>query len=193
LDGRKTQAVAWLGTPTKQAIVDEYKRKIAQVMLYPVNAYDVKTEVMAGLANLVLGKDANGKWPRNTFQIAADLCDDDLALELTAERLVDPEEELKKSVNRRSSDLIDPRAKKEWKKISGRKNDWFDVSVYGFAIAWYLETKLRLNQERWSNLLLDVHGQPVTPDLFTVAAEDPFHKKEAPKMSLAELSKTLNK
>ncbi len=193
LDGRKTQAVAWLGTPTKQAIVDEYKRKIAQVMLYPVNAYDVKTEVMAGLANLVLGKDANGKWPRNTFQIAADLCDDDLALELTAERLVDPEEELKKSVNRRSSDLIDPRAKKEWKKISGRKNDWFDVSVYGFAIAWYLETKLRLNQERWSNLLLDVHGQPVTPDLFTVAAEDPFHKKETPKMSLAELSKTLNK
>ncbi|MDN3719442.1 phage portal protein [Roseibium salinum] len=117
----KKQAVAWLGTPTSQAIVDEYKRKIARVQLYPVNAYDVKTEVMAGLANFVQGKDANGRWPRNTFQIAADLCDEELALELTAERLVDPEEELRKAVNRRARDLISPKAKKEWKKIGGRK------------------------------------------------------------------------
>lgn len=192
LDGREKQAVAWLGTPTKQAIVDEFKRKIASVLLYPVNAYDIKTEVVAGLANLIEGKDATGQWSRNTFHLAADLCDEDFAKELTAERLVDPEEEMRNAVNRRARNLISPNAKREWKKIGGRVNDWFDVSVYAFALAWYEEIKRRLNDDRWASLLQDVHGQPANMDLFEVAAEDPFKKEAAPQISLADLSKKLN-
>lgn len=192
LDGREKQAVAWLGTPTSQPIVDEYKRKLASVLLYPVNAYDIKAEVMAGLANLIEGRDANGRWPRNTFHLAADLCDEELAKELTAERLVDPEEELRNAVNRRARNLISPKAKREWKKLAGRKNDWFDVSVYAFALGWYLETKRRLTNERWSDLLLAVHGQPAPQDLFAIADEDPFRKNTPAPLSLAELSKKLN-
>lgn len=193
LDGREKQAVAWLGTPTSQAIIDEYKRKIASVLLYPVNAYDIKAEVMAGLANLIDGRDANGRWPRNTLHLAPEFCDEAFAQELTAERLVDPEEEMRNAVNRRARNLISPKAKREWKKIGGRKNDWFDVTVYAFALAWYLETKRRLTNDRWADLLLAVHGQPAPDDLFAVATEDPFRKPPGAALSLAELSKKLNK
>lgn len=192
LDGREKQAVAWLGTPTTQPIVDEYKRKIASVQLYPVNAYDIKTEIMAGLANFIEGPQAGGLWPRNTFHLASELCDESFAQELTAERLVDPEEELRNSVNRRARNLIKPNAKREWKKIGGRKNDWFDVTVYAFALAWYLETKRRLNDDRWKRLLLDVHGQPASADLFSVAEDDPFKRKGKKRVSLADISKQLN-
>lgn len=192
LDGREKQAVAWLGTPTNQPIYDEYKRKIASVQLYPVNAYDIKTEVMAGLANLVLGRDGNGRWPRNTFHMAAELCDETFAQELTAERLVDPEEEMRNAVNRRARNLISPKAKREWKKIGGRKNDWFDVAVYALALGWYQETKLRMNDEKWKRLLLDVHGQPASMDLFDVSDQNPFSQKGKKSVSLADISKQLN-
>ncbi|WP_319568366.1 terminase gpA endonuclease subunit [Cohaesibacter marisflavi] len=192
LDGRQKQAVAWLGTPTNQAILDEYKRKLASVQLYPVNEYDIKTEVMAGLANLIDGKDAGGRWPRNVLHLCPEICDERFVQELTAERLVDPEEELRNAVNRRARNLISPKAKREWKKIGGRKNDWFDVIVYSLALGWYLETKRRLNNDRWAELLLDVHGQPAPDDLFSVAENDPFFKKSQGTVSLAELSKKLN-
>ncbi|WP_319498069.1 terminase gpA endonuclease subunit [uncultured Cohaesibacter sp.] len=192
IDGREKQAVAWLGTPTNQPIFDEYKRKIASVQLYPVNAYDIKTEIVAGLANLIEGTDATGHWPRNVLHLCGELCDETFAQELTAERLVDPEEEMRNAVNRRARNLISPKAKREWKKISGRKNDWFDVTVYAYALAWYLETKRRLTNERWKDLLLEVHGQPASEDLFSVSESDPFHKKSQQTLSLADLSKQLN-
>lgn len=192
LDGRQKQAVAWLGTARPQPIYDDYKRKIAIVNLYPVHAYDIKAEVMAGLANFVEGRDARGRWPRNTFHLAPELCDADLAQELTAERLVDPEEEIRNAVNRRARNLISPQAKREWKKIGGRKNDWFDVVVYAFSLAWYYETKHRLNDERWKRLLLDVHGQPAPLDLFDVSEQNPFKQKGKQSLSLAAISKQLN-
>jgi len=165
LDGRHVQKTSWIGTPTVQKIKDQFGRVIAKTALYPVHLYDVKTEVVASLANFVDGPAANG-WPRNVLHLSGDLVDEDFAKELTAERLVDPDEEVRSSVNRRARNLVSPKAKREWKKVGGRQNDWFDVTVYAFALGWYLETKRHLTAEKWADLLVEVHGRQNTPDLF---------------------------
>lgn len=177
LDGRHPVGLPWLGTPVKKDVRDHRKRRVAKVMLYPVGLYDIKTEVVAGLANLVLGPDATGAWPRNTIHLPPELCDDDFAKELTAERLVDPDEEVRATISRRARRLINPKAGRQWKRIVGRANDWFDVAVYAFALAWHLERKLRLTAERWGELLVKVHGQVPAPDLFD--ATSPFTPRTA--------------
>lgn len=176
LDGRHQPALPWLGTPVKRDIRDQRRRVIAKVLLYPVGNYDVKTEVMAGLANLVLGPDAAGTWPRNTLHLSGALCDEEFAKELTAERLVDPDEEARATISRRARRLISPKAAREWKKILGRANDWFDATVYAFALAWHLEHKMRLNADRWRDLIVRVHGAAIEPDLFAAARQGPFAK-----------------
>lgn len=180
LDGRHDRGLPWLGTPKKRDIRDADRRIIGKVLLYPVGNYDVKTAVMAGLANLVLGPDKAGAWPRNTIHMAATLCDEEFAKEMTAERLVDPDEEARASVSRRARNLISPRAPREWKRIVGRANDWFDATVYAFALGWHLRHKRRLNAQRWSDLLIEVHGQPNGHDLFAAAEAGPFAKKPKP-------------
>jgi phage terminase large subunit GpA-like protein len=177
LDGRHQAGLPWLGTPVKRDIKDQRKRIIAKVLLYPVGNYDVKTEVMAGLANLVQGADTAGAWPRNTLHLPGSLCDDEFAKEMTAERLVDPDEEARASVSRRARRLISPKAPREWKRIVGRANDWFDATVYAFALGWHLEHKMRLNADRWHDLLVKVHGTVPEPDLFSAAA-GPFEKQK---------------
>lgn len=178
LDGRHPPRLPWLGTPSKKDIKDRRGRVMAKVMLYPVGLYDVKTEVMAGLANLMQGPGEHG-WPRNTLHLTPEICDEDFARELTAERLVDPDEEARASISRRARNLINPKAPREWKKIVGRQNDWFDATVYAFALGWHLEQKLRLTAERWADLLIDVHGRPAEPDLFASADEGPFARRKS--------------
>lgn len=177
LDGRHQHGLPWLGTPVKRDIKDDRKRVIAKVLLYPVGLYDTKTEVVGGLANLVEGPNANGVWARNTVHMPPELCDEEFAKELTAERLVDPDEEARASVSRRARQMISPKAPREWKKIVGRTNDWFDATVYAFAIGWWLEKKMRLTAERWMDLIARVHGAPPEADLFAAAAEGPFQRK----------------
>lgn len=177
VDGRHSQGLPWLGTPVKKDIRDQRRRVVAKVLLYPVGNYDIKTEIMAGLANLVQGPDQKGVWPRNTLHMPPDLCDEEFAQEMTAERLVDPDEEARASVSRRARRLISPKAPREWKRIVGRKNDWFDATVYAFALAWHLEHKRRLTADRWADLLLEVHGRKPEPDLFEAADEGPFTKQ----------------
>lgn len=193
LDGRHPVGLPWLGTPIKKDIKDQRKRRVAKVMLYPVGLYDIKTEVMAGLANLVLGPDEKGKWPRNTLHMPPELCDEDFAKEMTAERLVDPDEEARATISRRARRLIKPKSGREWKRIIGRANDWFDATVYALALGWHLEHKLRLTADRWHDLLMKVHGKPAAPDLFGVA-ESPFSAPKAKKArtSIADLSAKLN-
>lgn len=174
LDGQHQPGKPWLGTPVKRDIKDRNKRVIAKVLAYPVGNYDVKTEVMAALANLVQGPDAAGAWPRNVIHLTPTLCDATMAQELTAERLVDPDEVLSQASGRRRR-LLNPKAQREWKRIAGRPNDWFDATVYALALGWHLEHKRQLTAERWAELLLSVHGTPVAPDLFA-AAEDPFQR-----------------
>jgi phage terminase large subunit GpA-like protein len=178
LDGQHKAGLPWLGTPKKKDIKDRHKRIVAKVLLYPVGLYDVKTEVVAGLANLVAGPDAGGYWPRNTLHLTPHLCDEEFAKEITAERLVDPDEEARASINRRARRMIRPSAAREWKKILGRPNDWFDVTVYVTALGWHLEHKRRLNEARWAELLIAIHGQPSAPDLFEAAAS-PFERKSS--------------
>ncbi len=177
LDGRHGQGLPWLGTPVKRDIRDARKRIVAKVLLYPVGAYDIKTEVVAGLMNLVGGPDSAGQWPRNTVHLPADLTDEDLAKELTAERLVDPDEEMRETAARGRRRLISPKAAREWKRILGRPNDWFDATVYAFALAWHIERKRRLTADAWADLLTMVHGAPSEPDLFAAADEGPFRPK----------------
>lgn len=179
LDGRHQAGLPWLGTPVKKDIKNRNKRVIAKVLLYPVGNYDVKTEVVAGLANLVAGPDKAGRWPRNTLHLTPELADEEFAKEITAERLVDPDEEARATISRRARRLIRPNAPREWKKILGRANDWFDATVYAVALGWHLEHKRRLNAERWADLLVTVHGRPASPDLFEAAAT-PFERKRPP-------------
>ena len=176
LDGQHKAGLPWLGTPKKKDIKDRNKRIIAKVMLYPVGLYDVKTEVVAGLANLVAGPDNAGRWPRNTLHLSPELCDEEFAKEMTAERLVDPDEEARATISRRARRLIRPSAPREWKRIVGRPNDWFDATVYAIALGWHLEHKRKLNEARWADLLMSVHGQAPAPDLFEAAAS-PFERK----------------
>ncbi|WP_167378262.1 terminase gpA endonuclease subunit, partial [Agrobacterium genomosp. 2] len=148
LDGREPIGLPWLGTPKKKDIKDHRNRVIAKVLLYPVGLYDVKTAVAAALANLVQGVGEDSQWPRGTIHFAANLCDTDFAKELTAERLVDEEEEARTSLKRGSRKLVNPKAGRKWKKINGRQNDWFDVTVYAYALGWHLENKRRLTTDR---------------------------------------------
>lgn len=196
LDGREPIGLPWLGTPVKKDIKDHRKRITGKVLLYPVGLYDVKTAVTAAIANLVQGAAENGQWPRNTLHFAADLCDPDFAKELTAERLVDADEEARASISRRARRLIKPKAGRVWKKVVGKANDWFDTTVYAFALAWHLQNKRRLTLDRWADLIREAHGDPEEPqDLFALADESPFapKKKKKPRQSLAELSAKLNR
>lgn len=174
LDGRHEQGKPWLGTPVKRDVKDQHKRTVAKVLLYPVGLYDVKTEVVAGLANLVQGPAESGAWPRNTLHLTSDLCDEEFAQEMTAERLVDPDEEIKASTGKSRKRLITPKAGREWKKIVGRKNDWFDCTVYAFALAWHLEHKRKLTLDRWNDLLIELHGSEETPGLFAALDHGPL-------------------
>ncbi|MCR6672190.1 terminase gpA endonuclease subunit [Devosia ginsengisoli] len=178
LDGRPRKAGAsWLGSPTKQKVKDQRGRVIAKALLYPVYGHDIKTSVMAGLANLVQGQSELGQWPRNTLHLLPELADEAFIKELTAERLVDPEEEARNSVSRRARHLINPHAPREWKRIIGRQNDWLDVAVYAKALAWSLQARMRLDEKKWAELLLAVHGQMETPDLFN-ANNGPFEPQQ---------------
>ena len=179
LDGRARKAgAAWLGSPTKQKVKDQRGRVIAKALVYPVYGHDIKSDVMAGLANLVAGPNNLGQWPRNTLHLTPELADEAFIKELTAERLVDPDEEARNSVSRRARTLINPHAPREWKKIVGRQNDWLDVAVYAKALAWHLQARMQLNEQRWAELLLAVHGQPQTPDLFAQEGSGPFEARQ---------------
>lgn len=174
LDGRHQPNLPWLGTPVKRDIKDRNGRIVSKVMLYPVGLYDAKTEVTAGLANFVQGPDEAGRSPRNTLHMPPDLCDEEFAQEMTAERLVDPDEEIRAAQSKRSRRLVNPSAHRVWRKIVGRKNDWFDATVYALALAWHIERKRRLTAERWEDLLIEVHGSEEVADLFDAADESPF-------------------
>lgn len=195
LDGREPIGLPWLGTPVKKDIKDHKKRVVAKVLLYPVGLYDVKTAVTAAMANLVQGQAENGAWPRNTIHFAADLCDPDFAKELTAERLVDADEEARSAVSRRARRLIKPKAGRQWKKVVGRMNDWFDATVYAFALAWHLQNKRRLTLDRWADLVRELHGDHEEPkDLFEAADQNPFTKpKSEPVVSAASKSRPSRK
>lgn len=193
LDGRHSQGLPWLGTPVKRDIKDHRRRNVAKVLLYPVGNYDVKTEVVAGLANLTLGPDERGAWPRNTLHMPPDLCDEDFAKEMTAERLVDPDEMVKSANSRNSRRYINPKAAREWKKIIGRQNDWFDATVYAFALGWHLEHKMRLTADKWADLLVRIHGELPEPDLFNVADNSPFQKKKQRRIASSSSSERRSK
>jgi len=177
LDGRADARASWIGSPTAQKIRDANRSILARINLYPVYLYDIKTAVGSAIANLVDGPSASGGWPRNCLHIASDLCDGDFARELTAEVLVDPDEEVRSSVNRRARHLVSPRARREWKKIAGRDNDWWDITVYAFALCWLVEARRRMTPEKWQALLLEVHGEDVADDLFTLAQTSPFEDR----------------
>lgn len=183
LDGREPIGLPWLGTPVKKDVKDHRKRRVVgKVLLYPVGLYDVKTAVTAAMANLVQGRSESGQWPRNTLHMPSDLCDEEFAKELTGEKLVDAEEEARASINRRARRMIKPKAGKKWMKIIGRKNDWFDTTVYAFALAWHVENKRRLTLDRWADLVRDLHGDDEEPkDLFEAADLNPFGKQKPAK------------
>ncbi len=190
LDGRDGFGKPPIGTAKKQDVRFQPKGPVlARVMLYPVGIDDLKSKVVAGLANLVLGPANDGVWPRNTLHLSNDLCDDDFAQEMTAERLVDPDEEAAASA-KRGRRMIKSRSGRVWRKYPGRKNDWFDTAVYAQALAWLLIHRRKLDAEKWAALLVSVHGVPVEPDLFAIADEGPFAKRQPPSASPSSVAES---
>lgn len=176
LDGQAEPGRPWLGTPSRRTVKDASGRIVAAALLYPVGLYDVKTEVVASLANLVQGPASDGRWPRNVLHLPADLADEAFVKELTAETLVDADEGAAGTAGRRKAH-VRPDARRVWRKRVGRANDWFDVTVYAYALAWHLGCD-RVSAERWAELIADVHARPPEPTLFALA-EDPFRSKPA--------------
>ncbi len=95
------------------------------------------------------------------MHLTSELCDEEFARELTAERLVDPDEEARASSPPRPQPHQPEGAARVEEDHRRRANDWFDVTVYAFALAWHLERKWRLSAERWADLLVEVHGRSV--------------------------------
>jgi len=176
LDGREGSGLPWLGTPVRKTVKDQAGRIVAAALLYPVGAYDVKIEVMAGLANLVQGPDQHGQWPRNVIFLTPDLADEAFVKELTAETLVDAETEANSIPGKARRRMVKAGAKREWRKRIGRTNDWFDVTVYALALAWWLGAD-RIGPQRWADLIAEAHKRPAE-GLFA-ALEDPFAAKPA--------------
>jgi phage terminase large subunit GpA-like protein len=181
LDGREGFGKPPLGTPVPKQIRDKVKRLVAKLLLYPVGIDDLKSKVVAGLANLVAGPAVDGAWPRNTLHLSNDLCDFSFAEEMTAERLVDPDEVAMAASSKRGRRMISAKSGRKWRKIAGRKNDWFDTAVYSLGIAWYLMHRMHLDAARWAELLVAVHGIPKTDDLFSAADEGPFARRKTGK------------
>ena len=170
LDGRDG-ALPPLGTPKRQEIRDEHRRLIAASLVYPVGIHDLKSKVVAALANLVEGPNAAGRWPRNVLFLTPDLADEGFVRELTAEALVDLEEEAAKAPNRSKKHLVKPKARLAWRKLHhGRPNDWFDVMVYAYALAWRLGVD-DLSAAQWAAVLARVHERPPPASLFDIGID----------------------
>jgi phage terminase large subunit GpA-like protein len=170
LDGRAAAGLPLLGTARKQEIRDEHRRLVAASVVYPVGNYDAKIKVTAALANLVEGPNAAGQWPRGVLYLTPDLADESYVMELLGERLVDLEEESARQPNHKRKQLVRPEARRVWRKLPGRQNDWFDCTSYAYALAFRLGVD-HMTEAQWIARLAEVHAAPPPVTLFDLAAD----------------------
>lgn len=176
VDGRAKGRVHgswWLGSPKKVEAKSKSGQKVAKALLYPVFAHDIKSEIMAGLANLAAGPGEDGRWPHNVVFLTPELADTSFIQELTAERLVKPSDAVTRMSRGKRRRYAPANDAPTWLPVFGRPNDWLDATVYALAVAWSLKVD-RWSKEKWNALLAEVHGVPPAGDLFEQVEPSPF-------------------
>ncbi|ACL55635.1 phage terminase large subunit family protein [Methylobacterium nodulans] len=151
-------------TATVVKIRDKFGRDIGAVELHHIGNFGLKGRIYQGLANLVAGRDASGRWRPETLHLCADLVDEAQCKQLTAEILVDPREEAKgkarRSLHQRSGD------QRVWMKKAGQANEALDIVVGARALAFGLGVD-SYTPERWAQLWRERAILLPEPDLFT--------------------------
>lgn len=150
---------------TEGKIHDKSGRIIDRVPLNLVGNFGIKSRIYQGLANLVAGRDASGKFAAETLHLCAELIDEDQCRQLTAEILIDPREEAKgnarRSLHQRSGD------RREWMKKVGQANEALDIVVGARALAIGIGVD-GFSAERWARLWRERSTVAAKADLFSV-------------------------
>ncbi|RVU13153.1 phage terminase large subunit family protein [Methylobacterium oryzihabitans] len=151
-------------------IRDKTGRERGAVELHHIGNFGLKGRIYQGLANLVAGRDASGRFKPETLHLPMDLVDEAYCRQLTAEILVDPREEAKgksrRSLHQRSGD------QRVWMKKAGQANEALDIAVGARALAFGLGVD-GYSPQRWAELWRERAIVPSAPDLFAGSPETP--------------------
>ena len=127
-----------MATPSTRDIDFEGKKQGA-VRLWPTGTYDMKSEVYAGLRNLLEGRDEAGQWRSSpVLHFAIEMVDLNFFQQITAEHVATV-------VKKRTG-----HAEKEWVNPSRKRNEQLDIAVGARALAHHLADAL--TQEEWNAL-----------------------------------------
>ena len=129
-------------------------------MLWPVGAWDMKSELYASLRKTIDGPNADGVWPMGAMRFP-DACDADYFKQLTAEHLA-------------LRDLRNGTVAREWVRERGQANEAHDIAVYARALAHHLTD--HLSPTEWATLAANrgVPPEAVQRDLATLWASAPM-------------------
>lgn len=137
LDGRAGWKLPAIGTPSTRDIDFEGK-KVGAVRLWPVGTFDMKSEIYAGLRNLLEGRDEIGQWRGSpVLHFAIEMVDLNFLEQITAEHVA--------TVEKRGG-----HATKEWVNPARKRNEQLDIAVGARALAHHLADGL--TQEEWNAL-----------------------------------------
>lgn len=155
---------------TSGTLKDERGNVVGKIPLNLVGNFGLKSRIYQGLANLVAGRDANGRFPAETLHLCTDLIDEDQCKQLTSEVLIDPRDEAKGNARRSLHRKV--KAAREWVVKIGVRNESLDLVVGCRALAMGLGVD-GFSPERWSRLWRERSAAAV-PVLDLFAAIDPL-------------------
>ena len=138
LDGRPGWRLPAVGTPSTRDI-DFDGKKTGAVRLWPTGTYDMKSEIYAGLRNLLEGRDDAGQWRSSpVLHFAIEMVDLTFFEQITAEHVAD--------VVKKRTGVV----QKEWVNPSRKRNEQLDIAVGARALAHHLADAL--TQQDWNDL-----------------------------------------
>lgn len=192
LRGRNHRLVACKGANKPSAIPittsmvpmkDRRGKTVGKIALNHIGNFGLKSRIYQGLANLVAGRDASGRFPPETLHLCAEIFDEVQCRQITAEVLVDPREEAKGKARRAL--LQKAQDRREWMKKPGARNEALDIVVGCRALAFALGID-SYSPEQWARIWRERSIEPAAaPDLFEAQPGGPA----APTPRLFGLSK----
>lgn len=127
-----------------------------QINLGHIGNFDLKQSVYDGLRHLVAGPE-DGLYPQGTIHLPEWIGEDELR-QMTAERLVDANEEVNGNGRRRR--MVASGERRQWKKIDHHQpNEGLDIAVGCRALAWGAGAG-QLTFEQWMERADEAHRAP---------------------------------